>query len=78
MYFDRTKSPETLSKRQYGIKRSGKITILLDKNGKALLCEDSILNGFLFMVVVCGCVLYLLMMVLQLASGRCLCNVYSL
>ena len=48
MYFDKAGNPVALSKWQYGIKNSGKITLLLNKNGNAMLCVDNILNGFPF------------------------------
>ena len=53
-----------LSKGQYGIKRSGKVNLLLDRNGNVMPCVDNLLNGFLCMVVVLGCVVCLLMIAL--------------
>ena len=64
MYFDADGNPVALSKGQYGIKRSGKVNLLLDKNGRVMLCVDNILNGFPFMVVISGCVICLLILVL--------------
>ena len=64
MYFDTDGNPIALSKGQYGIKHSGKITLLLDRNGNIMLCIDNILNGFPFMVIVFGCVICLCMLVL--------------
>lgn len=64
MYFDADGNPVALSKGQYGIKRSGKANLLLDKNGRVMLCVDNILNGFPFMVVISGCVICLLILVL--------------
>ena len=64
MYFNKAGNPVALSKWQYGIKYSGKITLLLDKNGHVMLCVDNILNGFPFMVVVFGCMICLFMLVL--------------
>lgn len=64
MYFDKDGNPVALSKWQYGIKSSGKITLLLNKNGHVMLCVDNILNGFPFMVVVFGCIICLFMLVL--------------
>lgn len=64
MYFDADGNPVALSKGQYGIKRSGKVNLLLDKNGHVMLCVDNILNGFPFMVVISGCVICLLILVL--------------
>lgn len=64
MYFDKVGNPVALSKWQYGIKNSGKTTLLVDKNGHAMLCVDNILNGFPFMVVVFGCIICLVMLVL--------------
>lgn len=64
MYFDKVGNPVALSKWQYGIKNSGKIILLLDKNGHVMLCVDNILNGFPFMVVVFGCMICLFMLVL--------------
>ena len=63
MYFDADGNPMVLSKGQHGIKRSGKVNLLLDKNGHVMLCVDNILNGFPFMVVISGCVICLLMTV---------------
>ena len=63
MYFDKAGNPVALSKWQYGIKNSGKITLLLNKNGHVMLCVDYILNGFPFMVVVFGCMICLFMLV---------------
>lgn len=64
MYFDADGNPMALSKGQYGIKRSGKVNLLLDKNGHVMLCVDNILNGFPFMVVISGCAICLLILVL--------------
>lgn len=64
MYFDTNGNPKALSKGQYGIKRSGKVNLLLDRNGNAMLCVDNLLNGFPCMVVVFGCVVCLLILVL--------------
>ena len=64
MYFDAEGNPISLSKGQYGIKRSGKVNLLLDKNGHVMLCVDNILNGFPFMVVISGCIICLLILVL--------------
>lgn len=64
MYFDADGNPMALSKGQHGIKRSGKVNLLLDKNGHVMLCVDNILNGFPFMVVISGCVICLLILVL--------------
>lgn len=63
MYFDADSNPMALSKGQYGIKRSGKVNLLLDKNG-VMLCVDNVLNGLPFMVVIFGCVICLLILVL--------------
>lgn len=64
MYFDADGNPMVLSKGQHGIKRSGKVNLLLDKNGHVMLCVDNILNGFPFMVVISGCVICLLILLL--------------
>lgn len=64
MYFDADGNPMVLSKGQHGIKRSGKVNLLLDKNGYVMLCVDNILNGFPFMVVISGCVICLLILLL--------------
>ncbi len=64
VYFDADGNPMALSKGQYGIKRSGKVNLLLDKNGHVMLCVDNILNGFPFMVVISGCAICLLILVL--------------
>ena len=64
MYFGADSNPMALSKGQYGIKRSGKVNLLLDKNGRVMLCVDNVLNGLPFMVVIFGCVICLLILVL--------------
>lgn len=64
IYFDANGNPKALSKRQYGIKRSGKVSLLLDRNGNVMLCVDNLLNSFPCMVVVFGCVVCLLMLIL--------------
>lgn len=64
MYFDADGNPMDLSKGQHGIKRSGKVNLLLDKNGHVMLCVDNILNGIPFMVVISGCVICLLILLL--------------
>ena len=64
MYFDADGNPIVLSKGQYGIKHSGKVNLLLDKNGRVMLCVDNVLNGLPFMVVIFGCVICLLILVL--------------
>lgn len=63
-YFDTDGNPKALSKGQYGIKRSGKANILLDRNGNVMPCVDNLLNGFPCIVVVLGCVVCLLMIAL--------------
>ena len=62
MYFDANGNPKALSKGQYGIKRSGDVNLLLDKNGNIMMCVDNLLNGFPCMVVVFGCVNCILML----------------
>ena len=64
MYFDAEGNPKALSKGQYGIKRSGKMNLLLDKNGNIMLCVDNLLNGFPCMIVVFGCIVCLLILIL--------------
>ena len=64
MYFDAEGNPKALSKGQYGIKRSGKVSLLLDRNGNIMLCVDNLLNGFPCMVVVFGCIVCLLILIL--------------
>ena len=76
MYFDVNGNPKALSKGQYGIKRSGKVNLLLDKNGNIMLCVDNLLNGFPCMVVVFGCVVCLLMIVLPKSLSVVLTIVY--
>ena len=76
MYFDANGNPKTLSKGQYGIKRSGKVSLLLDRNGNVMLCVDNLLNGFPCMVVVFGCVVCLLMIVLPKSLSVVLTIVY--
>ena len=76
MYFDANGNPKALSKGQYGIKRSGKVNFLLDKNGNSMLCVDNLLNGFPCMVVVFGCVVCLLLIVLPKSLSVVLTIVY--
>ena len=76
MYFDANGNPKALSKGQYGIKRSGKVNLLLDRNGNNMLCVDNILNVFPCMVVVLGCVVCLLMIVLPKSLNVVLTIVY--
>ena len=76
MYFDTNGNPKALSKGQYGIKRSGKVNLLLDRNGNAMLCVDNLLNGLPCMVVVFGCVVCLLMIVLPKSLSVVLTIVY--
>ena len=76
MYFDANGNPKALSKGQYGIKRSGKVNLLLDRNGNIMLCVDNLLNGFPCMVVVFGCVVCLLMIVLPKNLSVVLTMVY--
>ena len=75
-YFDTDGNPKALSKGQYGIKRSGKANILLERNGNIMLCVDNLLNGFPCMVVVIGCVVCLLMIVLPKSLSVVLTTVY--
>lgn len=76
MYFDANGNPIVLSKGQYGAKRSGKVNLLLDRNGNIMLCVDNLLNGFPCMVVVFGCVVCLLMIVLPKSLSVVLTIVY--
>ena len=76
MYFDAEGNPKALSKGQYGIKRSGKVNLLLDRNGNVMLCVDNLLNGFPCMVVAFGCVICLLMIVLPKSFSVVLTVVY--
>ena len=76
MYFDAEGNPKALSKGQYGIKRSGKVSLLLDRNGNVMLCVDNLLNGFPCMVVVFGCVVCLLMIILPKSLSVVLTMVY--
>lgn len=76
MYFDANGNPKALSKGQYGIKRSGKVNLLLDRNGNVMPCVDNLLNGFPCMVVVFGCVICLLMIVLPKSLSVVLTMVY--
>ena len=76
MYFDANGNPKALSKGQYGIKRSGKANILLDRNGNVMPCVDNLLNGFPCMVVVLGCVVCLLMIALPKSLSVVLTIVY--
>lgn len=59
-----------------GIKRSGKVNLLLNRNGNIMLCVDNLLNGFPCMVVVFGCVVCLLMIVLPKSLSVVLTIVY--
>ena len=76
MYFDADGNLKALSKGQYGIKRSGKVNLLLDRNGNIMLCVDNLLNGFPCMVVVLGCVVCLLMILLPKKLSVVLTIVY--
>ena len=76
MYFDANGNQKALSKGQYGVKRSGKVNLLLDRNGNVMLSVDNLLNGFPCMVVVFGCVVCLLMIVLPQSLSVVLTNVY--
>jgi len=76
MYFDANGNPKALPKGQYGIKRSGDVNLLLDKNGNIMLCVDNLLNGFPCMVIVFGCVVCLLMIVLPKSLSVVLTIVY--
>lgn len=76
MYFDANGNPKALCKGQYGIKRSGKANLLLDRNVNVMLCVDNLLNGFPCMVVVFGCVVCLLMIVLPKSLSVVLTIVY--
>ncbi len=76
MYFDANGNPKALSKGQYGIKRSGKVNLLLDRNSNVMLCVDNLLNGFRCMVVVFGCVVCLLMIVLPKSLDVVLTIIY--
>ena len=76
MYFDANGNPRALSKGQYGIKRSGKVNLLLDRNGNIMLCVDNLLNGFPCMVVAFGCVVCLLLIVLPKSLSVVLTIVY--
>ena len=73
MFFDANGNPKALSKGQYGIKRSGKVNLLLNRNGNVMLCVDNLLNGFPCMVVVVVC---LLMIVLPKSLSVVLTIVY--
>ena len=77
MYFDAEGNPKALSKGQYGVKRSGKVNLLLDRNSNVMLCVDNLLNGFPCMVVVLGCVVCLLMIVLPKSLSVVLTSVYA-
>ena len=76
MYFDANGNPKALSKGQYGVKRSGKVNLLLDRNSNVMLCVDNLLNDFPCMVVVFGCVVCLLMIVLPKSLSVVLTIVY--
>ena len=76
MYFDTDGNQKALSKGQYGIKRSGKVNLLLDRNGNIMLCVDNLLSGFPCMVVVFGCVVCLLMIFLPKSLSIVLTIVY--
>lgn len=76
MYFDAKGNQKALSKGQYGVKRSGKVNLLLDRNGNVMLSVDNLLNGFPCMVVVFGCVVCLLMIVLPQSLSVVLTIVY--
>lgn len=64
MYFDADGNPMALAKGQYGIKRNGKVNLLLTKSGNIMLCVDNVLNGFPAMVVIFGVIICVLMLLL--------------
>ena len=76
MYFDANGNPKALSKGQYGIKHSGKVNLLLDRNSNVMLCVDNLLNGFPCMVVVFRCVICLLILLLPKRMSVFLTAVY--
>ena len=76
MYFDRKGNSIALSKGQYGIRRSGKINLLLDKNGHIMLCVDNILNSFPFMVIAFGIIACALALILPRKSSIILTTIY--
>ena len=76
MYFDAGGNSIALSKGQYGIKRSGKVNLLLDKNGNIMLCVDNILNGFPATVVVSGVIICVLMLLLLRKASIALTATY--
>ena len=76
MYFDANGNPKALSKGQYGIKHSGKVNLLLDRNSNVMLCVDNILNGFPFMVVIFGVMICGMMLILPRKASIVLIAVY--
>lgn len=78
MYFDINEKPKALSKGQYGIKKSGNINFLLDKNGHNMLCIDNILNGLPYMVVVFGCIICLVIWILPKPVSIFITIVYTI
>lgn len=78
MYFDADGNPMALSKGQYGIKHSEKTTLLLNKNGRVMLCVDNILNAFPFMVVISGCMICILLILLPRKASIFLTIAYVL
>lgn len=75
-YFDASGTPVALSKGQYGIRYSGNVSLLLDKNGHVMFCVDNILNGFPCMVVVFGCIICALLLFLPKKTGLFLTAAY--
>ena len=75
-YFDAEGNPVALAKGQYGIKRSGKITLLLNKNGQVKFCVDNLLNEFPALVIVLGWVVCLGMLVLPRGLSLLLTGAY--
>lgn len=75
-YFDADGNPMALAKGQYGIKRSGKVNLLLDKNGNIMLCVDNILNGFPATVVVSGVIICVLMLLFPRKASIALTAAY--
>ena len=64
MYFDADGNLKALSKGQYGVKCSGNVNLLLNRNGNIMPCVDNLLNGFPCLVVFFGGVVCLLILIL--------------
>lgn len=63
-YFDADGQPIALAKGQYGVRHNGNVDLLLDKDGRVMLCVDNLLKRIPVMVVVVGCIICILLLCL--------------